>query len=73
MAGLIEKLNGGAGEPKLLLEVLKESTRILEPPKAAGSGDSDAPVNVFLRHNVPRPAREPSGDGNSVAAGGGQQ
>jgi hypothetical protein len=73
MAGLIEKLNGGAGEPKLLLEVLKESTRILEPPKAAGSGDGDAPVNVFLRHNVPRPARVPSGDGNSGAAGGGQR
>jgi hypothetical protein len=52
--------NGAAGvaAAKLLLEVLKEITRVLEPQKNAANSDaSDAPQFVRLIHNVPRPVR----------------
>lgn len=60
-AGVVEKLTTGqnkpiAGAEKLLVDVLKECTRVLEPPVRAGVGD--APVTVHLSHNVPRPLRE---------------
>jgi hypothetical protein len=48
--------------PKLLVEVLKECLRVLEPPRAAERGSADAPVTVQLFHNVPRPERSTAKD-----------
>jgi hypothetical protein len=42
--------------------VLKECSRILEPPKSLGGGASDMPAVVNLYHNVPRPVREVRGE-----------
>jgi hypothetical protein len=48
----------GVASAKLLLDVLKEITHVLEPQKAVGSSDSgDAPQFIRLVHNVPRPVR----------------
>jgi len=58
LARLIESLGKKQGEAKVLLDALKESTRVLEPPpKAYGANESDGPNEVVLRHDVPRPAR----------------
>jgi hypothetical protein len=45
----------------MLVDVLKECSRILEPPKSVG-GASDVPAVVNLYHNVPRPVREGLGE-----------
>jgi hypothetical protein len=59
---VVEKLRGGAagvdGTQKMLVDVLKECSRILEPPKSPGGGASDVPAVVNLYHNVPRPVRD---------------
>jgi len=63
--GLAEKLSRdketgavGVAAGKLMLEVLKEITHVLELRKNAGSGDSsELPPFVRLIHNVPRPVR----------------
>jgi len=59
---VVEKLRGGAagvdGTQKMLVDVLKECSRILEPPKSPGGGASDVPTVVNLYHNVPRPVRD---------------
>lgn len=67
-----EKSQKGAGNrEKLHLEVLKEFTKHLDPPRPAGGpgafgsgfggpsfgGSGDPPVIVQLVHNVPRPER----------------
>jgi len=58
LAGLIESLGKNRGEAKVLLDALKESTRVLEPPpKAQDTSESDGSNGVVLRHDVPRPAR----------------
>jgi hypothetical protein len=58
---VVEKLRDGSGgtdgTQKMLVDVLKECSRILEPPKAVG-GASEAPAVVNLYHNVPRPVRD---------------
>jgi hypothetical protein len=69
LAGLIEKLGTNKGEAKVLLDVLKESTRFLEPPKAYGANESDEPNDVILRHDVPRPARNALQDQNATEPG----
>lgn len=59
---VIEKLGKGNGDAKsgdkLLVDVLKECSRILEPPRATGAGAGDMPAVVNLYHNVPRPVRD---------------
>jgi hypothetical protein len=45
------------GDLKLFFDVLKENTRILEPPRPPDRSACDGPVTVILKHNVPRPAR----------------
>jgi len=58
---VVEKLRDGSGgtdgTQKMLVDVLKECSRILEPPKSVG-GASEAPAVVNLYHNVPRPVRD---------------
>jgi hypothetical protein len=49
VAGLVDSLRG-KDEPKLLLDVLKESSRCLENTKTGG-------LSIALVHNVPRPRR----------------
>jgi hypothetical protein len=67
LAGLIEKLGTNKGEAKVLLDVLKESTRFLEPPpKAPGTNEVDERPLVTLRHDVPRPARNIPQDQNAI-------
>ena len=66
---LVRKLFAGkkaSGNDKLLVDVLKEISRTLEPPNA-GSGASspsaaDGPMIVQLLHEVPRPVRDTPGD-----------
>lgn len=59
---VIEKLGEGNGDAKsgdkLLVDVLKECSRILEPPRTTGAGAGDMPAVVNLYHNVPRPVRD---------------
>ncbi len=59
---VVEKLRDGSGDAnsaqKMLVDVLKECSRILEPPKAPGGGASEVPAVVNLYHNVPRPVRD---------------
>lgn len=61
-AGVVQTLrtrNEGDGIEKLLVDVLKECTRVLEPPaKAADSSGGETLVQVQLIHNVPRPERK---------------
>jgi hypothetical protein len=63
---VVEKLRDGSGgadgTQKMLVDVLKECSRILEPPKSLGGGASDMPAVVNLYHNVPRPVREGLGE-----------
>jgi hypothetical protein len=71
-AGVVQTLrnkNEGEGIEKLLVDVLKECTRVLEPPVRAADrpGSGDAVVHVQLIHNVPRPERKNSP--SSPAAG----
>jgi hypothetical protein len=58
--GVVEKLTKKAGDSdspdKLLVDVLKECSRHLEPPRSSDSA-SDGPVTVRLVHNVSRPKR----------------
>lgn len=63
-AGVVKTLSKkktGEGTEKLLVDVLKECSRVLEPPlskeRAGERGSSNAPVAVHLSHNVPRPVR----------------
>lgn len=51
--------SGRQAGQKLLLEVLKEWTRVLEPPQRAGvaSVADVPPVQITLVHNVARPVR----------------
>jgi hypothetical protein len=60
-AGVVQTLrtrNEGEGIEKLLVDVLKECTRVLEPPaKVADRAGGETPVQVQLIHNVPRPER----------------
>ena len=58
-ASLHEKLGDSAdkGDLKLFFDVLKENSRVLEPPRPAERGEASENVTVVLRHNVPRPAR----------------
>ena len=66
---LVRKLFAGkkaSGNDKLLVDVLKEISRTLEPPNQ-GSGESspsaaDGPMIVQLLHDVPRPVRDAPGD-----------
>jgi len=59
---VVEKLRNGnaaaASAQKALVDVLKECSRILEPPRATGAGAGDMPAVVNLYHNVPRPVRD---------------
>ena len=55
---LTRKSNDNDGVQKLFVDVLKEVSRHLEPPRAEAS--PDAPVIVKLVHNVSRPARTPT-------------
>jgi hypothetical protein len=53
------------GVEKLLVDVLKECSRHLEPPRPpdrAGDrlGTANAPIHIHLIHSVTRPARTPS-------------
>lgn len=65
---LVRKLLAGkkaSGNDKLLVDVLKEISRTLEPPNPGGAGSpsaSDGPVIVQLLHEVPRPVRNQPGD-----------
>jgi hypothetical protein len=58
-ASLHEKLGDSAdkGDLKLFFDVLKENSRVLEPPRPADRGGASENVTVVLRHNVPRPER----------------
>jgi hypothetical protein len=57
---------GAGNREKLHLEVLKEFTKHLDPPRpTSGPGapfgaSGEPPVIVQLMHNVPRPERTPS-------------
>jgi hypothetical protein len=62
--GVIEKLKDktdkSGGVEKLLVDVLKECSRHLEPVRPTGGpGPGDVPVHVHLVHNVSRPERPP--------------
>lgn len=61
-AGVVQTLrnrNEGEGIEKLLVDVLKECTRVLEPPaKATDRSGGDTLVHVQLVHSVPRPERK---------------
>lgn len=65
---LLEKLladSSSSANDKLLVDVLKEISRALEPPTpGGGTGPSaaDGPVIVQLLHDVPRPVRDVPGD-----------
>lgn len=51
------------GSEKLLADVVKELTRLLEPPGSAGASDSDEnPLQIRLIHNIPRPWRPQEDD-----------
>lgn len=53
-AGLLRDLTRKKDEPKILLDLLKETTKFFwVPPRAADRG----PMQVVLVHNVPRPPR----------------
>jgi hypothetical protein len=42
---------------KLLVEVLKECSRILEPPRGPGTNGMETPTIVEMHHEVSRPVR----------------
>jgi hypothetical protein len=45
------------GDLKLFFDVLKENSRVLEPPRPADRSGVGENVTVVLRHNVPRSQR----------------
>src|SRR5579862_6008053 len=59
-AGVVDKLSDGTkdtgGVQKLLVDVLKECSRHLDPPQTERAA-SAAPVHITMVHNVPRPFR----------------
>jgi hypothetical protein len=63
-AGVVDKLSDGknakdtGGVQKLLVDVLKECSRHLDPPQSERAAPP-APANITLVHYVPRPDRTP--------------
>jgi hypothetical protein len=59
-AGVLDKLSDGnkdtGGVQKLLVDVLKECSRHLDPPQSERAAPA-APVHITMVHNVPRPFR----------------
>jgi hypothetical protein len=59
-AGVVDKLSDGTkdtgGVQKLLVDVLKECSRHLDPPQSERAAPA-APVQITMVHNVPRPVR----------------
>ena len=59
-AGVVDKLSDGTkdtgGVQKLLVDVLKECSRHLDPPQSERAAPA-APVHITMVHNVPRPFR----------------
>jgi hypothetical protein len=59
-AGVVDKLSDGTkdtgGVQKLLVDVLKECSRHLDPPQTERAAPA-APVHITMVHNVPRPFR----------------
>ncbi len=61
-AVVVDKLSDGkkakdtGGVQKLLVDVLKECSRHLDPPQSERAAPA-APVNITMVHNVPRPVR----------------
>jgi hypothetical protein len=53
---LTTKAKSSKSPDKLLVDVLKECSRHLEPPRSGDSG-SEGPITVRLVHNVSRPKR----------------
>ena len=53
---LVPKKKLSAAHEKLLLEILKECVKILDPA-ARGSTASEVPATVVLNHQIPRPDR----------------
>lgn len=56
---VVERLRGKIREntvQKLLVDVLKECSRVLDPPRNANAGTTDQPTIVELHHSIPRPA-----------------
>jgi hypothetical protein len=62
-AGVVDKLSDGTkdtgGVQRLLVDVLKECSRHLDPPQTERAA-SAAPVHITMVHNVPRPVRTPT-------------
>ena len=61
--GVVETLRGRSSikpetAQKLLVDVLKECSRILEPPRGPGGSGMEGPTIVELHHEVSRPDRE---------------
>jgi len=61
--GVVETLREKTGPKtetaqKLLVEVLKECSRILEPLRGSGTGSIETPTIVELHHEVSRPIRD---------------
>lgn len=75
-AELVQKLFNGeesSASDKLLVDLLKEMSRTLEPQGATGaaaSSASDLPVVVQLLHEVPRPVRAGGGETAIVEGSG---
>jgi hypothetical protein len=75
-AELVQKLFNGeesSASDKLLVDLLKEMSRTLEPQSATGaaaSSASDLPVVVQLLHEVPRPVRAGGGETAIVEGSG---
>jgi hypothetical protein len=61
-AGVLDKLSDGkkakdtGGVQKLLVDVLKECSRHLDPPQSERAAPA-TPVHITMVHNVPRPFR----------------
>jgi hypothetical protein len=59
-AGVVDRLSDGTkdrgGVQKLLVDVLKECSRHLDPPQSERAVPA-APVQITMVHNVPRPFR----------------
>jgi hypothetical protein len=59
VGSLQHKTGSDDSNDKLLVDVLKECSRHLEPARGTDASP-DAPVTVHLIHNVARPSRTPS-------------
>jgi hypothetical protein len=73
--GVVETLRETSGiktetAQKLLVDVLKECSRILEPPRGAGTGSIETPTIVELHHEVSRPVRNLPGTEENSDQGG---